>query len=259
LKLRPQWLAAEGALTFLDLQTNASEAALARVTELRRARPKDGAVAALEGNVMFVLRRYAEASEAFDRAVELQPDGAHAVNSYQARLAGKLPNPAAPLERWIEQHPDDMGNRLMLADAYTQMRERRKAIQQYEQVLSRQPQNVRALNNAAWLYYETKDARAVELARKAVAAAPNSVAVSDTLGWILVETGAIDQGLPILERAAAQAAAEPEIGYHYAVALIRAGQVDKGTEYLRRLVKEHASFPSRVEAERLARDARAGI
>lgn len=252
LALRPRWLAAEGALVFLDLQLKANDAAMQRVAVLRRAMPRDAAAAALEGRVLLTLQRYAEAAAAFDRAAGLQPSGALAASSYQARLAGKLPDATAPLERWVEQHPDDVAYRTVLAEALTRLNEGRKAVHHYERILTKQPTNVGALNNLAWLYYELGDPRAVELARRASAAAPDSAAVSDTLGWILVEAGEVAEGLSILERAAAHSSSEPEIDYHYGVALLRAGQQEKALAHLRRLLNEHPSFPSRQQAERLA-------
>lgn len=259
LRLRPQWLPAEGALVFLDLQLNASDAAIARVAELKRARPADPAIAALDGQMHLVLRRYADAAAAFDRAGEIRPSGALAAKSYEARLLGRLPNATAPLEHWIAKHPHDLAYRSLLAEAYARSGERGKATEHYERLLEAEPQNVLALNNLAWLYHEIGDSRALDLARRASTAAPDAPAVSDTLGWILVETGRVSEGLPILERAASQAAAEPEIGYHYGAALLKAGHRDKGLAYLRGLLQKHLEFSSRAEVERLTSDAAEGV
>ena len=58
-----------------------------------------------------------------------------------------------------------------------------------------------ALNNLAWLYFETKDARAIDTAKRAVALAPNAAEVLDTYGWILVQTGNKAEGIRWLEKA----------------------------------------------------------
>ncbi len=249
--LRPGWPAAEGALAFLDLQTGQVDAALARVKELKAQRPKDADVLMLEGQVYASLRRYGEASAAFDQAMSIRPARALALSAYQTRIAAQHSEPAQPLERWLTQQPDDLGVRNLLADAYMRAGVNDRAIAQYELILQREPKHAATLNNLAWLYHERNDSRALQLARRAHAAAPNSPAVIDTLGWILVATGELDEGLQLLERASQLASNSPEIGYHYAFALSRAGSTQDARQRLEQLLREHEDFPTRTEAERL--------
>ena len=61
----------------------------------------------------------------------------------------------------------------------------------------------------------------VGLARQAVKLAPQSAGVLDTLGWILVEDGQIEEGLGYLTKAASLPNADAEIRYHLAAALAR--------------------------------------
>ena len=71
-----------------------------------------------------------------------------------------------------------------------------------------------ALNNLAWLYYERKDPRALEIAKKAYELAPNSAPIADTYGWILVEKGEIAKGIEILSKAVQLAPDNKEIADH---------------------------------------------
>jgi predicted Zn-dependent protease len=52
------------------------------------------------------------------------------------------------------------------------------------------------------MYYERKDPRALEYAKKAYEVAPDVAAVADTYGWILVESGELQQGIELLTKAA---------------------------------------------------------
>ena len=250
LSLQPNWLPAVGALAFLEVQEGREAAALERVEGLKRAQPKDPAVLALEGEVYSVLRRHEDAAKSFDAAAAMRPSGELAVKSYQARLAGKLPDAIAPLERWARGNPDNAGFNTILADAYIKIGERHKAVQLYRQILEHQPKNVPALNNLAWLYYELHDERALTTARQAYALAPQSAAIMDTLGWILVERGFLTEGLTLLERAATSKAA-PEIRYHYAAALARSGAKERARELLSALLGNETTFASREAAQRL--------
>ena len=70
------------------------------------------------------------------------------------------------------------------------------------------------LNNLAWSYYLEKDPRAEQIAKKAYELAPNSPAILDTYGWILVESGKVSEGISYLERAANLAEGNTEIQQH---------------------------------------------
>ena len=65
----------------------------------------------------------------------------------------------------------------------------------------------------AWLYFEIKDDRAIETAKRAVALAPNAAEVLDTYGWILVQSGKKSEGIGWLEKAKALSPL-PEIQKH---------------------------------------------
>lgn len=248
---RPHWLPAVGALAFMDLQAGHNDAALRRIADLKQQRAGEPGVAALEGEVSMALLRYKEAAQAFAQAYEQRPSGMLAAKLYQARNAGKLPNAVQPLEQWVQRTPGDLAMRALLAEAYVNAGQRVQAARQYEDILAVQPKHVPSLNNLAWLLHELKDPRALDTARKAHELAPNMAAVSDTLGWILVERGRVDEGLPILKAAAATADSGPEVGYHYAVALARAGSRDAARAELDKLLRDHASFPSRAAAQKL--------
>jgi putative PEP-CTERM system TPR-repeat lipoprotein len=251
LSLQPDWLPASGALAFLEVQEGNDAAALGRIETLKQAHPKHAGVLALEGEIYAVLHRYAEASKAFEAAATLRPASELVIKTHQMRVAGGLPNPLEPLERWSREHPGDIALRTMLADAYMKANDLRSAMQQYEGILQRQPRHVQSLNNLAWLYHKAGDQRAVGTARQAHQLAPKSIAIMDTLGWILVETGQVAEGLQLLQQAASQPKAPSEIKYHYAAALARSGAREQAREQLTHLLGSEAAFDGRDNARRL--------
>lgn len=198
----------------------------------------------------FVSGRYAEAAAAYERATRARPTGALAVKVYAARRASKRPDAEASLREWLATHPRDPMVTVALADHYLETGNRAAAITHYESVLE-VTQSPKVLNNLAWLYHETKDPRATALARRAHDAAPRSAEIADTYGWILVEQGKVAEGLGVLEAAVQVAPKHPEIQYHYAVALARAGRKQESATVLRRLLDEARAFPARREAEAL--------
>jgi Tfp pilus assembly protein PilF len=201
--------------------------------------------------VYLVLQKYPEAAQAYEAAAKIRPAPELATKIYQARLAGRLPKPTEAMEQWVREHPDNVGFRNMLADAYIKTGDKRSAAEQYQQILQRQPKHIPSLNNLAWLYHETGDARALPTAREAYALAPQSAAIMDTLGWILVQSGQVAEGLSLLEKAASPAGAPAEIKYHYAAALARSGAKDRAKEQLTQLLGTQALFDSRSAAQQL--------
>jgi predicted Zn-dependent protease len=251
LTLRKNWLPAEGVLTFLELQHGQPAAARARVDALVKARPNDPGVRVLEAEVFAAQRNFAEAERSLDAAAKVAPSANLAVKAYQLRTAGSLANPTEPLAKWLDKNPNDLPVRGVLAEAHARAGAGARAAEQYELIVARDPRDVISLNNLAWIYFEAGDRRATELARRAHALAPNAPAVADTLGWILVQEGKVEEGLKLLAGAAARAPTDSEMQYHYAAALAKSGAATDAEARLRRLLGGAEKFSSRADAEKL--------
>lgn len=248
---RPDSTAVVGALVLLDIREGKRDAAIARVAQLRGERPKDPGVLVLEGDVYMTLKEYAQADRAYQKAAELRLDAVTALKSYRARSVGKLGGATEPLLAWLAQRPDDFVAQAVLAEAYQRSDQRQRAIEIYELIVRNGPPSAAVLNNLAWLYQQTGDARAEATARKAYRMEPKLPAVADTYGWLLVENGKVSEGLPILKSAAEAAAGEPDIAFHYASALARSGEGAAARERLSRLLNAHSTFTTRQQAQRL--------
>ena len=105
------------------------------------------------------------------------------------------------LEKWIAKLPDSKTASLMMAVTAQGKNDSDKALEWYEKTVALNPNMPAALNNLAWLYYERKDPRATEYAKRAYDLAPNVAPIVDTYGWILVETGDLKKGIELLSRA----------------------------------------------------------
>ena len=120
----------------------------------------------------------------------------------------------------------------------------------YEVVRQRDPGNVVALNNLAWIYARKHDPKAEDLARQAYRLAP-SPQTSDTLGWALVSNGDAKSGLPYLQRAGAALPDDAVIEYHLAVALKDTGEQGQARELLEHVLKTKTTFDGKDDAQRL--------
>jgi putative PEP-CTERM system TPR-repeat lipoprotein len=248
--VQPGWLPAVGTLAMLDVKEGRGAAALARVAALKSQSPPDAGTFALEGDIQMVLRDFSSAAAAYDAAAAIRPTSTFAVKGFQARRLGHLANAVLPLESWLVSHPDDAQVRMVLAGAYQQDGNRKAALQEYETIAKSGEAPPIVLNNLAWLYYELKDPRAEDTARRAHQGAPEVAAVADTYGWILTESGKAAQAVPLL-KGAAEASEDPSIDYHYGVALLRSGSAAAGRDVLGELIKRAPNSPYSAEARKI--------
>lgn len=115
---------------------------------------------------------------------------------------------------WLQAAPDSVAAHMARADWLMTNNREIVAANHYEQVITRQPGNVAALNNLAWLMREDNPDRALELAGRARELAPDSPAVLDTYGWILHLSGNHSAARDAIERALSLAPDNAEIEAH---------------------------------------------
>jgi Tfp pilus assembly protein PilF len=248
---QPDSLPAQAALAHLEVAAGNVDSALRRVESLKSSMPDNPGVLVLSGDVLTVARRPAEALKDYRAAYAQRADLGIAGKFYRVATMARLPQSTELLDRWLKAHPDDAAARALLAEAALQQGERSRAINEYRAVLERQPNDPVALNNLAWLYHEAGDSRALELARRAAKAAPQAPGVLDTLGWILVEQGKVSEGLEHLAKAISGPKVDPEVRYHYAAALAKAGRGAESRPQLEQALSGGHKFPSRAAAEQL--------
>jgi len=206
---------------------------------------------ALEAEVHVRGGNLLEASRAYDRALATEVVRNHALRSHSIKRDLGTADVREPLEKFLAIRPLDNEIRIALAESYREAADPRKSISEYERVLSVEPQNGIALNNLAWMYFESNDSRAESIARQAQEILPDNGAVQDTLGWILVNSGAVDEGIDVLRQAVSLEEGRAEIRYHLAVALSKTGQDDEARRTLEEILASDETFSSRDEAQRL--------
>ena len=101
------------------------------------------------------------------------------------------------------------------------------AIDEYLQIIKREPSNVIALNNIAWLYIDKGDfGEACKYSGQAYKIAQQEPVIADTHGYCLLKSGDVTNALPILSQAyeATKTRNNAEIALHYAEGLIQSKQ-----------------------------------
>jgi len=125
------------------------------------------------------------------------------------------------------------------------------ALPAYEKVISLDPGNVIALNNAAWIHNQAGNEQALDYARRAMGAAPDTPPVLDTYGWILLTRGDVEGAVTELRKAALGAPDAPDIQYHFEAALVRRGESAEARGILEAILGNPREFTSREPAQAL--------
>ena len=257
LALKRDYADAQIGLAQLAVSAGRHAEAITIAQQVQKQQPKSPLGATLEGDVLMAEKKFAQAARAYETAFAIGKSGPLAVKLHTAySLAGKPAEGEARIAQWLSHAPEDVAVRLYVAENGLRTGDTRKSIEQYEWLQKRQPDNPVFLNNLAWAYHQTKDARALATAERAYQLKPDNAAIADTLGWILVEQGSMQRGLEILRKALAAAPKAPEIRFHVAVALDKSGDRAGAVKELETLLSAGQRFPQEAEAQALLKKLR---
>ncbi len=244
-------LASAVLLATLRFETGDEQAALALASRLAEQHPESAAPLALEAELLARSGDVEAAAQAWERALAVENRAEFAVRSFELRRDAGLDAPTAPLERYLEERPLDHTVRAYLAQERLASGQRASAAAELERVLAAEPGNFVAANNLAWTYFEAGDDRAESMARRAYQLQPENASVVDTLGWILVNTGKLDEGISLLQEAVTMSGGKAEIRYHLAAAFVLSGETEQARGILNDLLADATEFSSRTDAEEL--------
>lgn len=250
----PDYLPAQTALVKLEDQSGGTEKALEMAEVLRTAYPKYPIGDLLVGDMLTKLGRHDDAEAAFLAGLRKGNGSLFAIRLYQVRKRqGKSALALDQLKKWDQENPGRPAVQRVLAAAYMSSGETDKAIRAHEAVLKQRPKDPAVLNNLALLYLRKGDARAIEVAERAIALAPSSPILMDTFGWILVQNDQTARGLRYLREAQIRASSRIEIRYHIAVALSKLGREQEARQELKEILTLDQPFAERQAAQTLLR------
>ena len=178
----------------------------------------------LEGDIWMAAKKPAQAATAYEHGFAVGRSAPLVLKLHAAyAAAGRAPDGNALLLRWLADHPDDALIRTYYANYSMRQGQTKTAIEQYETVIARDPRQVVALNDLAFLYGQTKDPRAVPIAERAYALAPQDIHVADTFGWLLVEGDQTRRGVEVLAKAVEASPTAYDVRLHLAKGYVKLG------------------------------------
>lgn len=248
----PASMPAMALMVRLDIRRGSTAQALEFSKRIKAAYPELYLGYEMAGDTLMAQGDYADAgneyAQAFDRLRRVDlviklADSANRLGNHDAA--------AGYLKDWLAKHPDDVQAMQYYGSTLQSAGKTELAIRQYERVLELDRKNPVALNNLAGLYQLAGRPEALELAKRALHAAPEDPGVMDTLAWIQVQQGSVQEGLNLLERAVKRLPDNPAVRYHHAVAVYQSGDRGRARQLLQALVKEGKPFEGRDDAVRM--------
>jgi tetratricopeptide (TPR) repeat protein len=198
-------------------------------------------------------------SNEVDKGIEVLRSASKIKNAALTVMLGNLyadkKNYSAALEQYNKAENIKSGSDLVLfkkGSFQYAMGRKKEAEAEYQKVLRLSPNHVMALNNLAYLYLEENRSlpQALRYATRAFMLAPQDDAVRDTLGYVLLKNGRIDQGVRMLKKASDSSPKNPSILYHLALAYKANGDPSKAMENLQKALAL-GEFPETRDAKAL--------
>jgi len=203
----------------------------------------------LIGDIYLAQKQYEKANEQYQLAYKIQPNERTLLTISDLLIVQNKPSDAIKLlNTALEKTPRDLAIHFKLANIYQQQNDSKQAETHYDLILAEQNDNVIALNNLAILYTQQNDPRALDLAKRAYEKAPESAAILDTYGHILLKQNQASVGLTILEKAATLAPKQNDIQLHLAEAYVSNNNTPKAIAILEPLVKTDQDFSEKKTA-----------
>lgn len=238
-----------GSALLIDSRSFDDARKLARLAQQRQ--PAAAIGFKLEADALLEAGKFDEAVVLYERGLSLQRSGPMLIALHRGlNAAGKHEAAQRQMLQWLAAQPADQPTRLYFASHLLQQGDHAGARREYESILERDPDNVLALNDLAWVLLQMKDPAALRLAEQAYKLAPSNPAVADTLAWILAESGKPARAVPLLKKALETAPTSAEIRLHYAHALFRSGDKRGARSQCEQLLAIQG-FPHRAEVEGL--------
>ncbi|MFO1362614.1 MAG: XrtA/PEP-CTERM system TPR-repeat protein PrsT [Burkholderiales bacterium] len=248
----PEYLPAQALMTEVAIGRRDFAQAETRAKAIVQRYPQRAVGYRLAADVAHARGRESEALAGYRAAHAKEPTTESAIRAYRALLqAGNAAQAAEFMEGWVKGHADDLLALRALADGYLQAKNYAAARARYERLLQRRGEDAYALNNLANVLLQLGDRGALAPAERAHALAPQDAAVQDTLGWVLVQQGQLERGLRHLREARLREPGNPEIRYHLAAALARAGRPGEARAELEQALKSDRPFDGAADARRL--------
>jgi tetratricopeptide (TPR) repeat protein len=215
-------------LTKVELDQNDLEAAEKTVADLASKFGESSQLYLLQGDIQMRKSQKVQAQQQYSKALELNAFNREAVVRLYQLAKQNIADDTfhQQMEGLVTTAVELAWHKRILADSYLHHKQLDKAQQHYEDLLALPAlkQDPGILNNLANIYSGQDLDKAYQTVAQVVEQGAKNAAILDTIGWIEVQRGNVDQGLVYLREAYTMNASDAAIRYHLAFALSKLGR-----------------------------------
>ena len=255
LKIAPEHFGAGLVLARLELVEGNYDAFKSIVGRLVEQYPDNADVQFLKAKAESGDQNYAEAVGTLTEMLERTPNTNVAIDLARNQWrAGDHDGATTGLEVWMQDNPDDHRVKFELAQFYLADKKYNDAIEAYEDLAVKVPDNSVVLNNLAWLLIDIDTKKAINYAEKALTLSPDSPAVKDTVAMLYLKNGDNSKALELSGQAATDAPNIFDIQINYSRVLRANGKAEQARALLNQLeAKVNDASQKKIIQEELAK------
>jgi cellulose synthase operon protein C len=242
LQADPAHLPARALSVDANLRLGDTAAAEQAAREIAQRHPKLALSAALQGDVAAARKQWPAALDAYRRAQQLEPSTANVARLYRAQERQNPKDAVQTAEAWLRTRPGDTQIRGLLAATHARAGNLPQARAAYEALVSSAPDDAEALNNLANVMLLQKDAKALQVAEKALARKPGVPHIIGTTGWAAYHAGESDRALQLLRDARLRDPSNADTRYFLGVVLASKGRNAEARDELRGAIASGPGF-----------------
>lgn len=249
----PDYIPANVLLATLELRGSDLTKAETRIRRIQQLRPKLAVGYQLQGDLALRRGQARAAVDGYRQAFKTQPNSGTALQLVQMLSAqGEAAEATSTASQWLKANPRDVQVRKALGNHLARNRDFTRARSEYEAAVKLAPNDPDALNNLANVLIQLKDFKAaIRTAEQALGQGVQDPMIVDTLGWALFQDGQNEAALIKLRDARLRAPGNPEVRYHLAATLAKAGKRNEARDELQAALRDHPQFDGRTEAKAL--------
>jgi len=222
-------------------------AAVDKLRAIAAGHPQSAPVQAAIGEVLLSLGNRSEARKAFNAAVSAEP----AFSPAQLGLAhldfeeNQLDSARRRVAALLTAEPTNVTALSAAGDIELRAGSNAAALEKYRSVLAVDESNVPVLISAAGLLVlDSQLEEALKLAQQAVELAPDNPRAQDTLAWVYYRKGIYRSAIDYLKRAASKNPT-PLRQYHLALSYMKSGETSLGQQILLAAIQKDPSLPKK--------------
>jgi len=254
LSLKADQIDAQQRLISLMVEDRRIEDAVEVARTVQKQRPDEVTGFVFEGDIHLTAGKPGDAVPALRKALDKSPEAGNiAVKLHSAQMgAGKRAEADKLAASWLRAQPRDLVMRGYLAERALAEKRLDDAEKLYREMIEVRPDNPLVLNNLAWVAGQRKDPEAIAIAERALALAPDSPAILDTIGMLQIERGAREEGLANLQKAVSLAPGVGALRLNLARAYLKVERKDDARQEIDAVLKQaREGTPLHAEATSL--------